>query len=522
VEEEGESMGYGQVYYNPHVTANILSFFNLTKRFKSVIYNNAEKDAFMVTQDDRTVIEFEPSNKGLYYYDFTKSIRKHEQKTLVVDTVEELQRKFTRREIEGAEKERRLYVIMGRPSEEAFKLSLKKGLVMNNPVTVTDYENALRMFGKDLGAVKGKTVRSRTEHVSIDLKCFPKEKRNIILSKDVMHLMEISFLVTVVRNIRFITATFLPDRKRRTILHALNQVINLFRGRGHVVEEVEFLEYQNPVHMVLADNEFIVLKEDLENIGICLNIAAKEEHVLEVERQIRVVKERARAIIQTLPYRKIPKKMKVALIQYVIYWLNLLPKLDQEYSPRDLVLGEEKLDYKKVCQLPFGSYIQVHDDLNTANTMESHTTRAINLGPTGNVQGTHHFLSLRTGELIVRRKWTELPIPLDVINHLEELAGNSRNVIELLEDDNLDLNSRDENGEIELDQVDVIEATEDEEVNFNDIPQQVDAGNTMGIDVDGVMDGEQEKEKPMHGYNLRENRKRDNHIDLLYCLLEQN
>jgi len=26
VEEEGELMGYGQVYYNPHVTANILSF----------------------------------------------------------------------------------------------------------------------------------------------------------------------------------------------------------------------------------------------------------------------------------------------------------------------------------------------------------------------------------------------------------------------------------------------------------------------------------------------------------------
>jgi hypothetical protein len=491
----------------------------LTKRFKSVIYNNAEKDAFMVTQDDGTVIEFEPSNEGLYYYNFTKSIRKHEQKTLVVDTVEELQRKFTRREIEGAEKARRLYVIMGRPSEEAFKLSLKKGLVMNNPVTVTDYENALRMFGKDLGAVKGKTVRSRTEHVSIYLKCFPKEKRNIILSIDVMHLMEISFLVTVVWNIRFITVTFLLDRKRRTISHALNQVINLFRGRGHVVEEVEFSEYQNPVHTVLADNEFIVLKEDLENIGIRLNIAAKEEHVPEVERQIRVVKERARAIIQTLPYRKIPKKMKVALIQYVIYWLNLLPKLDQEYSPRDLVLGEEKLDYKKVCQLPFGSYTQVHDDLNTANTMESHTTRAINLGPTGNVQGTHHFLSLRTGELIVRRKWTELPIPLDVINHLEELAGNSRNVIELLEDDNLDLNSRDENGEIELDQVDVIEATEDEEVNFNDIPQQVDAGNTMGIDVDGVMDGEQEKEKPMHGYNLRENRKRDNHYPHRFALL---
>jgi len=215
VVEEGELMGYGQVYYNPHVTANILSFFNITKRFKSAVYNNMEKDAFMVTRHDGTMIEFEPSSEGLYYYDFTKSIKRHEQKTLVVDTVEELQQKFTRREIEGAEKARRLYVIMGRPSEEAFKLSLRKGLVMNNPVTITDYENALSMFGKDLGAVKGKPVRSRSEHVTVDLKSFPKEKRNMILSIDVMHLMEINFLVTVVRDICFIMATFLPDRKKK-------------------------------------------------------------------------------------------------------------------------------------------------------------------------------------------------------------------------------------------------------------------------------------------------------------------
>jgi len=92
-------------------------------------------------------------------------------------------------------------------------------------------------------------------------------------------------------------------------------VINLFRGRGHVVEEVEFSDYQNPVYTFLADNEFILLKEDLENIGIHLNIAANEEHVPEVEKQIRVFKERGRAIIQTLPYRKIPKKVRVALVQ---------------------------------------------------------------------------------------------------------------------------------------------------------------------------------------------------------------
>lgn len=42
----------------------------------------------------------------------------------------------------------------------------------------------------------------------------------------------------------------------------------------------------------------------------------RDEHVLKVERQNRVIKERVRAIIQMLPYDKIPKKMRLAAVQY--------------------------------------------------------------------------------------------------------------------------------------------------------------------------------------------------------------
>jgi hypothetical protein len=35
---------------------------------------------------------------------------------------------------------------------------IKKGKILNNPVTVTDFWNAKIIYGKDLGAVKGKTV----------------------------------------------------------------------------------------------------------------------------------------------------------------------------------------------------------------------------------------------------------------------------------------------------------------------------------------------------------------------------
>jgi hypothetical protein len=80
---------------------------------------------------------------------------------------------------------------------------------------------------------------------------------------------------------------------------------------------------------------------------------------------------------------------------------------------------------KKNCRLPFGAYAQVHDDLGVTNSMLARTTGVLNLGPTRNIQGTHKFLSLQTREVIVRRKWTELPVPEDVIDRLKDILGES-------------------------------------------------------------------------------------------------
>jgi hypothetical protein len=191
----------------------------------------------------------------------------------------------------------------------------------------------------------------------------------------------------------------------------------------------------------------------MEEEGIRVNLTAKNEHVPEVERQNRVIKERARAIFQTLPYQHVPRKIRISLIQYVTFWLNNIPKAGQQYSPRDLVFGEQKIDYNLICQLPFGAYVQVHDDLDITNTMQSRTTGAINLGVTGSIQGTHKFFSLNTGEIIVRRKWTELPVPNEVINRLEELtveeveSGSKNEMCELNEAEDDDEEEEQQQGE---------------------------------------------------------------------------
>jgi hypothetical protein len=193
------------------------------------------------------------------------------------------------------------------------------------------------------------------------------------------------------------------------------------------------------------------------------------------------------------------------------------------------------LDYKKVCQLPFGAYVHVHDDLDITNTMESRITGAINLGPMGNVQGTHRFLSLKTGELLARRRWRELPVPSDVVHRLEELAGESENVSSSLidvEGDDYDHSILDNNAEEEMDNHDLINRETSqrdknetaEEVVANDGFSNENAGTNYEVgmmqnELVNVNDASEEeiefekenKKMTTHSYGLRENRERDSH-----------
>jgi len=259
-------------------------FFNIAKRFKSVTYNNRERDAFKVTRDDGSIIQFIPSKEGLYYYDFNDSIEwSKSHSVMIVESVEQLKRNYNKREIEAAEKARRLYVTMERPSEESFELMIQRGKIVKNPVTITDCRNAIKIYGKDLGAVKGKTVGQKSMPVIVEIDDGPREILNIILSVDIMYLIGMTYLVTVSRGFVFVTATYLSDRKKNTILKAIKQVMALYTGEQNTVEEVEFTEWNNPIHTLLADNEFGALKDEIEAEGTKVNVAAKEEHVPEVE-----------------------------------------------------------------------------------------------------------------------------------------------------------------------------------------------------------------------------------------------
>ena len=157
-------------------------------------------------------------------------------------------------------------------------------------------------------------------------------------------------------------------------------------------------------------------------MGVTLNDMLRDEHVGDVERFIRTIKERIQAIYNTLPFQKVLARLIVEMGKASVFWLNSIPQkngLDSKLSPRTIVTGQ-KLDFKRHCRFQFGQYVQTHKEHN--NSMSPRTVGALALRPTGNAQGSFYFMSLSTGRVLNRLQGTALPMPDDVIDRVRRMA----------------------------------------------------------------------------------------------------
>jgi hypothetical protein len=236
-----------------------------------------------------------------------------------------------------------------------------------------------------------------------------------------MFVNKLPFFVTISRNIKFCTVQLIPDQKNKTLIDAVRHVRSTYMKRGFQIESL------------LMDGQFETIRGDLAEMQITLNTVARGEHVPEVERHIRTIKERARSVYyNALPFTKIPGRMVAELVYYSVFWLNSFPAQDgisKTLSPRAIVIGSN-VDFTKHCKLEFGAYVQAHGERD--NSMTTRTTGAIALRPTGNSQGGYFLFSLSTGRVINRNHWTALPMPNDVIDRVHVLARRTAANVALL------------------------------------------------------------------------------------------
>ena len=405
----GELPQYGKVWYDERALTNILSFYQLCKRYH-VTFDSRKDNAFHVFVENGKELVFEPSKNGLYRYD------NKNKDFCFVETVAENAKFFTNRQIEQAKKARKLYNVIGNPSVKDFKTLIRSNMIKNCPITEDDIDVAEKVFGKDIATLKGKSVRTKPISVKNDVVVIPKalklQHEKVVLCADIMFIQGIPFLTTISKKLCYRTIEPIVGRSTKSMIAAFDNVFRIYNRAGFTIAELQ------------TDPEFKHLENTMTDIDIKMNYCAAQEHVPEIERSIRVIKERFRSMYHRLPYQCLPKIMIKIGAMECVRWLNTFPPrngVSEFYSPRMIMAGKP-LDFDKHCVTPFGSYVQALQENVPTNTTAPRTIGCIYLRFMDNRQAGYELLNLTTKKVITRQKFTEIPTPQNVIDCVEQMA----------------------------------------------------------------------------------------------------
>ena len=133
--------------------------------------------------------------------------------------------------------------------------------------------------------------------------------------------------------------------------------------------------------------EFEKIKDVLPMVEV--NTTAAREHLPEIERRIRTIKERVRCVTSEFPFNLVLMLVLVQTVYMICLWLNAIRSLsgmDQGFSPSE-ILTERGVDYSKDCRADLGACIQASTDKVFTNDNNLRTHGCITLSPSGNRQG---------------------------------------------------------------------------------------------------------------------------------------
>ena len=281
----GDLPGYGTVWYHPNGIANILSLSKVKEKYRVIFYSD-KNNQFIVHRTDGTQRVFQQSPRGLYFLDTSLGSQPAADAngTVLITTVADKANSFSHADYAQAMLARKIQKIIGRPTTRAFIYFLDNNLLPNCPVNRRDVLRAEQIFGPDIGALKGKTVRRQPPRAEVDEVTLPptiiQNYQDVMLACDLMYVNKIPFLMSISRHIRFGTAQYIKNQQGTTIFNGLRAIHQIYLQRGFRIRHA------------FMDGQFEPLRGRLAELGIVLNTASNDEHVPEIERQIRTVKER--------------------------------------------------------------------------------------------------------------------------------------------------------------------------------------------------------------------------------------
>ena len=232
-----------------------------------------------------------------------------------IKTIEGSKAKFTKRNVKKIHIVQRFQHVAGHTSNKSLIHMATKRTIKDSPIVPKDVQIANKILGPSVYSIKGKrTYRGKDVVETNDTIPIPKTIKehymNLTIAADVMHVNQIPILAMISCGIHYGTLTTLPAMKLDDLEEALIGVMRAYALQSFTVR------------FIMVDIQFKGLKDRFEDLQTRMNVVSKKEHVPEIKRFIRVIKERARAYFTMIPFMKVPKKMVLELIHTVIFYLN--------------------------------------------------------------------------------------------------------------------------------------------------------------------------------------------------------
>jgi hypothetical protein len=188
------------VWFSTRSITNIIALRNLIQQYH-VTYDSDDK-MFVVQQESqgKPNMLFRIHKCGLHYYD-----PRNKKHIAFINTGSENKEDFTKSRIKVAEVARTLYKTLSYPSMKYFKWIIRSNQIKDFPVTVQNIDVDLKIWGKNIAALKDKTTRSKTIPVARDYVKVPfdimKLHKEVFLTTDILFVNNNPFFLALSREI---------------------------------------------------------------------------------------------------------------------------------------------------------------------------------------------------------------------------------------------------------------------------------------------------------------------------------
>ena len=160
----------------------------------------------------------------------------------MLNTSEENFKFLSKRQQGKVKMARKLYHTMGTPAVDGLKAIIRMNIIRNNIVTTADVNLATKVFGLDIGSIKGKTTRIKPTPVVRNIVEIPdvllELQKDLTLLLDGMKINSLKNLTTISHNLMYRTAQYVQLNNATNYESCMDEIMAIYNRRIFTIKEI--------------------------------------------------------------------------------------------------------------------------------------------------------------------------------------------------------------------------------------------------------------------------------------------